>query len=116
MEVEGEKNVEKNVEEKTEEKTEVKTEVKTDEKVEEGDEKVVSEKKKRGRKRKEDSTGTPNPAKKPKCSQVKNNHSGALKNRKLILKNVQIFCIMNVKQFPTPKIVPKNFWRNLQIF
>ena len=79
MEVDGEKNVEE------------KTEVKTEEKVEEGDEKVVSEKKKRGRKRKEDSTGTPNPAKKPKSSQVKNKHSGALKNRKLILKNVQIF-------------------------
>ncbi|XP_023338617.1 nucleolar and coiled-body phosphoprotein 1 isoform X2 [Eurytemora carolleeae] len=57
MEVDGEKNVEE------------KTEVKTEEKVEEGDEKVVSEKKKRGRKRKEDSTGTPNPAKKPKSSQ-----------------------------------------------
>ena len=62
MEVDGEKNVE--------EKTEVKTEVK----VEKGEEKVVSEKKKRGRKRKEDSTGTPNPAKKPKNSQVKYNH------------------------------------------
>ena len=88
MEVEGEKNVEKNVE-----KTEEKTEVKTEEKVEEGDEKVVSEKKKRGRKRKEDSTGTPNPAKKPKCSQVKNNHSGALKNRKLILKMSKSFVL-----------------------
>ena len=38
---------------------------------EEGDgNQVVVEKKKRGRKRKEDSNGTPNPPKKPKSSQV----------------------------------------------